>query len=122
MATSIVIKNYNHLNKSFGDWDTPEGKLVKNKDHYDRLMKENNMISYDKAMQQSKDSGLKPYVLSKNAWDIIKTAKQSKDNKGNVKLSDRTIDAMKKIGAIGKNIPKYMTREEMSTTKGGFLK
>lgn len=105
---AIIIKNYEHINRSLPNWDTPHGVHVKNKDHYDRLMKENNMVSYETMQQQAQSKKLKDYKLSKDAWEIIKTAQNSKDRKGNVKLSDRTISAMVKKGIIGKKIPDYM--------------
>lgn len=118
MTFQIIVKNYSHINKAFPNWDTPHGKLVKNKDHYDRLMKENNMITYEESVERSKNNGNKPYVTSQKAWDIIKSAKNSKDKNGNVKLSDRTIDAMKSIGAIGKKIPDYMKLPSAYQPKG----
>lgn len=99
---SIIIKNYEHYNRALGCH-------VKNKDHYDRLMKEGNYISYEESIERSKDNGKKPYNLSEKGWDIIKAAKNSKDKNGRVKLSDRTIDAMKEIGAIKtQKVPSYM--------------
>lgn len=106
---NIIIKNYEHINKSFGNWDTPNGKHVRNKDHYDRLMKEGGFISYEQSLEINKNSKLKDYTLSKKGWDIIKSAKNSKDKKGKVNLSDRTIDAMIEMGAIKKQkVPSYM--------------
>lgn len=117
----IIIKKYDHVSKAFGNWDTPQGRVVKNKDHYDRLMKENNMITFEESQQREKNQKLKPYVVSKKALDIIHSAKNSKDSKGRVKLSDRTIDAMKEIGAIGKKIPSYMNVPKMKSDMGGFV-
>lgn len=117
---AIIVKNYNHVNKAFANWDTKEGVLVKNKDHYDRLMKQNNMISYEESMERNKNNGKKPYVISKKALDIIKTVKNSADKHGKLKLSDRTIDAMVKMGAMGKKIPDYMKISGLNSEKGGF--
>lgn len=117
---NIIIKNYEHVNRSFGNWDTPNGKYVRNKDHYDRLMKENNYVTHEEGQEQNQGMGEKPYILSKKGWDIIRAAKNSKDSKGRVKLSDRTIDAMKEIGAVGKKIPSYMQLPSAYTGKGGF--
>ncbi len=115
----IIVKNYEHLNKAFGNWDTPQGVYVKNKDHYDRLMKEGGYTSYDESRSQDKGFKGKPYVTSQKALDIIKAAKNSKDKKGRVNLSDRTIDAMREIGAIDKKIPDYM-KMPSNTKSGGF--
>lgn len=119
---NFIIKNYEHFNKSFGNWDTPHGVHVKSKDHYDRLMKEGNYTSYDQAKENDKYLGKKPYVTSKKALEIIRCAKATADKKGNVKLSDRTLDAMKEIGAIGKKTPDYMKTKNLDTKKGGFYK
>ena len=97
----IVRQSYKHINSSLPNWDTPTGKYVKNKDHYDRLMKESGMISYEKAKGIANGPKTKEYKLSNTAQDIISAAKNSKDSRGNVKLSDRTIDALIKHGAIG---------------------
>ncbi len=115
----IIVKNYNHLNKAFGSWDTPQGKLVKSKDHYDRLMKENNMISYEESIDRSRNNGKKAYVLSKDAEDIIKAAKMKRGPDGKVKLDGKLGDALVKIGAINKKVPSYMNLPS-SYTKGGF--
>lgn len=118
----IIIKSYNHLNKAFPNWDTKEGVHVKSKDHYDRLIKENNMISYEESIDRSKNNGNKPYVTSDKAWAIIKAAKNCTDKNGKIKgLGDRTIKAMKEIGAIGKTIPEYM-KLPSNYNKGGFEK
>lgn len=115
----IVKQSYAHVNKSFPDWDSPQGRIVKNKDHYERLMKENGMISYEKAKEIASGPKRKDYILSKKAKSIIESAKNSKTSKGKVSLSSKTVDAMIKMGAIGKKIPDYMKLPSAYTT-GGF--
>ena len=44
---AIIVKNYEHFNRSLPNWDTPKGKYIKTKDQYDRAMKEAGMISYE---------------------------------------------------------------------------
>lgn len=116
---AIIVNNYAHINRSLPNWDSPYGKIVKSKDHYDRLMKENGMISYEKAQEIASGPKTKDYILSKNAKAIIEQARNSKDRRGNVKLSDKTVTAMVKMGAIGKKIPNYMKLPAGYTT-GGF--
>ena len=117
----IIVKNYAHVNKSFSNWDTPNGRIVRSKDHYERLCEEQGMISYEESIERSKDNGKKPYILTEKAKAIIQAAKNSKDSRGTVKLSDKTIDAMRSIGAINKNIPSYM-QLPTAYNKGGFQK
>jgi hypothetical protein len=111
----IIVKSYGHINKSFGGWDTPQGRIVKNRDHYDRLMKEQGMVSFEKAQEmadKAKEANIKPYVLSKTSQDIINSVRLSADRKGNVKLGDRAIKALIDKKAIGKKIPDYMKLPE----------
>lgn len=104
---NIIIKNYEHVNRSFGNWDRPDGKYVKNKDHYDRLMKEGNYIPYEQALDNQKNYKMKEYVPSKKAIDIVRAAKSMKRDDGKVHFSGNLIKAMKEIGAY-KEIPSYM--------------
>lgn len=119
---NIIVKNYNHFNTAFPKWDTPKGVYVKSKDHYDRLMKENNMVTLEQAQELNSSKKMKEYKLSNNAKSILDAARMTKDAKGNVKLGDKTIDAMVKIGAIGKKIPSYMKLPKDHYNVGGFSK
>lgn len=116
---NIIVKNYEHINRSMPNWNTPKGVYVKNKDHYDQLMKKNNMITHEEMMRRSENKNIKEYKVSKDTLAIIESAKASKDRRGNVKLSDRAIDAMIKKGAIGKKIPNYMKLPK-NIRQGGF--
>lgn|SRR3990167_618845 len=115
---SIIVKSYEHFNKSLPNWDTPKGKYIKNKEHYESELRKSGMVHVDNAGQTSKPK-LKDYKLSDKARSIISSASNSKDKHGNVRLSDRTIDALKEIGAIGNKIPSYMGKPD---GKGGFYK
>lgn len=116
----IVVKNYQHFNKSLPNWNTPQGVLVKSKDHYDRLCKEAGMVSYEKAKEMASGPKTKDYLLSKKAQSIIESARNSKDRNGRVKLSDKTVKAMAEIGAINKRVPSYMELPKAYQLKGGF--
>lgn len=114
---AIIVKNYSHLNKAFANWDTPQGKLVKSKDHYDRLMKQEGMISYEEMQRRAETKKLKNYEVSSDTRAIIQAAKNSKDKNGNIKLGDKAVQALIKKGVIGKKIPSYM--QLPSVYKGG---
>lgn len=112
----IVKQSYCHYNRSLG-------MQIKNKDHYDRVCKEQGMVSYEKAEElasNARKSKIKPYEISKDALAIIEAAKNSADRKGNVKLSDKTIQAMISKKAIGKKIPDYMKLPAVYNGKGGL--
>lgn len=103
----IIVKNsYKHINRSFSNWDTPNGKMVKDKDHYDRLCKEQNMISYEQAEENSKrNKEGKKYILSREAQEIINESKKLKGKNGVINLKERPklVEKMVKHGAIKDN-------------------
>ena len=51
----IIVKKYEHFNRSLPNWNTPKGVYIKSKDDYDRKLKEAGMVSYEK-MQQTVES------------------------------------------------------------------
>ena len=112
----IIVKKYEHFNRSLPNWDTPKGKYIKSQSHYKEELAKSGMKQTD-TFGQVMEAPRKDYKLSEKAREIINTAKNSKDKRGNVKLSDRTIKAMTEIGAINKKIPDYMGNPH---GKGGF--
>lgn len=121
MPNIIVKQAYNHINSSLPNWDCPTGRIVKNKDHYDRLMKENGMVSFERAEELAAQKKPKEYKVSEKALAIIKSAKNIADKKGNVKLGDRAIKALIDSKAISKKIPDYMKVPDGIKNKGGFI-
>lgn len=113
--TTIIVKNWEHVNRSLPNWDTSKGKYIKNKEHYESELRKSGMVHVDKLGQTSPK--LKEYKLSDKARSIISAASNSKDKNGNVHLGGRAIDALKEIGAIGKKIPSYM---KVPSGNGGF--
>jgi hypothetical protein len=96
---NIIIKDFEHFNKSFRAWNTPKGKYIRNKKEYIDTMKRQGMIPHEQAQEIAKKKQiLRPYVPSKNLRDLANSIKDRADKKGNVKLSDRQIDAMKEMG------------------------
>mgnify|MGYP003349363528 CR=1 FL=1 len=51
---NIIVKKYEHINRALPNWDTPTGKYIKDKDHYDYEMKKAGMVSYDEAKKKEK--------------------------------------------------------------------
>lgn len=110
----IIVKDYSHFNRAMG-------KYIKSKDHYDYEMKAGGYVDYDKANEMAdkyNKESKKAYVLSDKAKAIINAAKNGADRKGRVKLGDRTIKAMKEIGAL-KDIPE--SAPKAFHAKGGYL-
>ncbi len=114
--THIIVKNYEHFNRSLPNWDSPKGKYIRSKAQYQNELAKSGMKVVEKFGQTSEPKR-KEYVISQKTREIIKEVRQTKDKKGNVRLSDRQIDAMRQMGAIGKKIPTYMGKP---SGKGGF--
>lgn len=109
----ISIKNYEHVNRSFKNWNTPQGRYIKNKDDYDRAMKEEGMITAEES--ESKVKKLKDYNLSHDAEEIIRESR-NKIKSGGLKLSDGITQKMIDKGIIKKkgfgleHLPKHLQR------------
>lgn len=97
----VIVKNWSHYNSALGCY-------VKSKDHYDTLMKKGGFISQEEQNDRCKNNGNKQFVLSKDAEDVIRTAKLKRNSKGQVKLDGKLGDKLVKMGAINKKIPSYM--------------
>ena len=97
---------YKHYNRAFGC-------KVEGKAHYEYLMKKHGMVTQEVGDELAKQSREKKMnapkaELSKTAREIIQAAKSRADKHGNVKLGDRTIDALKDMGVAidHKHMPK----------------
>lgn len=119
----IVKSSYKHINSALGNWDTPVGKLVKNRAHYDQLCREQGMISYEQAQELAeKNKNGKEYKMSNEARQIIDSCKFYKDKKGNVNLKERPklVEKMVKHGTI-KDSSQYLKYLPAAyQPKGGF--
>ena len=112
----INVKKYEHMNKSFPNWDTKNGKYVSSKAHYEQLKQHYGMMDSDKAREiaeKAKEQKKKPYILSDKAKEVIEAAKQSSKN-GKLKMSDKLIDGMKEVG-VNFDVP-----EGLNPNEGGF--
>ena len=96
---------------------------IHSKDHYDKVCKEGNWVSYEQAQEiaeKSRKEKIKDYKISEESNAIIQYAKNIADKKGNVKLGDRAIDKLIEKKAIGKVVPEYMKLPSAYQPKGGF--
>lgn len=97
------------------------GKHITSKKHYQEEMARGGYMDFDKAcaladkVSEKRDNP--KFELSQKARDVIKAAENSKDKKGNVKLGDRTIEAMKEVG-VCIQVPSWCPRSLLKD--GGF--
>ena len=105
----IIIKRYEHFNRSFKNWDTSKGKYISSKKQYEEEMKRGGFVDYEKGSRIAEQNNIKNFDykgLSPEAENVIKAARLISDNKGNIKPSDRLIDGMKQVG-VKFNIPDW---------------
>ena len=119
MSFNIIIKSYEHLNRSFPKWDTPKGKYISSKRQYDEELKRGGFVEYEKGCriaEQKKSQKVDYKGLTPQAENVIRAAHNISDRKGHIKPSDRLIDGMKEVGVnfYNQNIPKHYRKE------GGF--
>lgn len=108
---------YRHYNRSLGCF-------VENKEHFIKLMEKGNMVPFEVAEQLAEDhdkkNPRKEYVLTSSAREIINSIKLTADRKGNIKLGNRAIRALREVGlfptdAQMENVDK-ITKEMMAKT------
>ena len=117
----IVKQSYNHINTAFKNWNTPRGRYIRNKDEYERAMKEEGMVTYEEAQERS-CKNLKEYKITKEAQEILRAAKSCAKSNGTINLKDRPklIEKMIKHGSIKKNIDYSNMLPSHYQPKGGF--
>ena len=89
----IIVKKYAHYNRALN-------KFISSKRDYNNEMARQGMVPFEEGKaiaEKAKAESMKKYELCQKSKDIISTVHAIKDSKGNVKLSDRTIDAMKEV-------------------------
>jgi len=111
MSSSMEDHKFRHYNNSLD-------MMIYSKEHYIQEMKKKRMLPFDvceelaEKWENKNDKGLTT-ELSPKADRIIRSLKLTSDRKGNIKLGDRAINALRKIGAI-------TGRVENFGTNGGF--
>ena len=94
---NIHVKNYEHFNKAFKNWDTPQGKYIGNKSDYEKALKEEGMVSTKEAdrLGLNKAPKRKEYKISRDALDLIESVKATVGKDGKVHPGDRAIEKLR---------------------------
>ncbi len=99
MSFRIIVRNYEHVNRSLPNWDTPKGKYISSRRQYEDELKRGGFVAYEDGLRIAEQSSKIEYKgLSTQAENVIKAARLSSDRKGRIKPSDRLIDGMKSVG------------------------
>jgi len=115
---NIIVRNYEHYNKAFKQWDSHQGKYISSKAHYQQELDRQGMITEKEADRLGLNTGpkRKDYKITQDTVELINSVAQTADKHGNVKPSDRAIDR------LNKNKPKYNhdALPKHYQDKGGF--
>ena len=93
----IIIKNYEHYNKAFRNWDCSKGRYIGSRADYERAMREEGMITEREAERQgmSDEGKRKEYKVSADTLALIESVKQTADKRGRIKPGERAVEALK---------------------------
>ena len=98
----IVVRNYDHINRSLGNWDTPKGKRITSKKHYESELKKQDMVSSEKAQElkakYDQEHKRKDYKPDKETREFYNYVKGTADKNGKVKLGGKALEFMKSKG------------------------
>ena len=95
-ANGIIVKQYEHYNRAFSGWDSPQGKYISSKADYQRELDRQGMITVDEAERRGMNSGAKrmEYVLEKDTKELIENVRQTADSKGRIRPGDKAIEKL----------------------------
>ena len=93
MDPHIKVPHYEHFNKALG-------KQLTSKKHYHEELKKAGCVQFEEGERIAEKARSKrpAYKLSEKAGNFLREVRQTADKNGKLKLSDRAIDHMKKIG------------------------
>lgn len=118
MSIGIVVKNYEHYNRSLGNWDSPKGKYISSKAHYERELAKQGMVPFDKAETTKTDPHKSYDGISKKAMEVCMAAKQMADKNGNIKVGSRLKKGMESVG-VSFDLSRLPKHYQDNPTKGG---
>jgi hypothetical protein len=117
----ILIKKYEHFNRSFRNWDSPKGRYISSRSDYEKAMREEGMIPYEQAKEIAQKEQAKreeyPNKLSPKAMSLLTSVNVKKD--GKIKLSDRQVKGLEAVGVKVK-LPDWLPKHYQE--KGEFVK
>lgn len=111
MSFKIIVRNYEHTNRSFPNWDTPKGKYIRSKRQYEEEMKRGGFVDFEQGNRVAEQTNkyLDNRELTPKAQAVIKAARLQTDRKGKIKPSDRLLDGMKEVG-VKFSVPDWCPR------------
>ena len=118
-ANGIIVKNYEHHNRAFSGWDSPQGKYISSKAEYQRELDRQGMITCEEAEKQGLNKGAKrqDYAITKDTQQLIENVRLTADANGNIKPGEKAIEALN--AKVNKKYNESAAPKDV-TTEGGF--
>ncbi len=103
LTNSQLNKHFGHLeDHQYRGWNSSLNTFVESKEHFIKLMERGGMVPFDIACELADEHDRKnprqEYALSPKAREIINAIKLTADTKGNIKLGNRAIRALREAG------------------------
>lgn len=94
----IKVNNYEHINRSFKNWNTPNGRYIRSKADYEKALHEEGMVTE----KQARDMGYtdtpktkQRYELSNKSKSLLESVRNTKDVNGKIRPTQRQIAELK---------------------------
>jgi hypothetical protein len=118
-ANGIIVKNYEHHNRAFSGWDSPQGKYISTKAEYQRELDRQGMITCEEAEKRGLNSGAKrhEYKITEDTQQLIENVRMTADANGKIKPGDKAVEALN--AKINKKYCEDAVPKD-APTEGGF--
>ena len=112
-SSQVIVKSWEHYNRALD-------VNITSKKHYFETLRKQGCCTWkegERLVAEAKRKKKKEYTVSKEALEVMQTARQSADFKGNIRPDEKLIDGMQKVGVRFYSSP-YVPKEFKE--KGGF--
>lgn len=116
---NIIVKQYEHFNRSLGNWDSPKGKYISSRAQYEKEMTKQGFVPFEQAESMKCDTH-KPYNgISEKAMKVCIAAKDQADKNGKLMIGSRLKKGMESVG-VSFNYYDKLPAHYNDIAKGGF--
>lgn len=109
MSLTIIVKKYEHWNKSFPNWDHPyKGKWIGSKEQYDKEMVKGGFVPFRETNPKESQ-----WIPSADLKRKLNQVMSMGDKKGNIEVTDGYVKMLKDSGM-------KLVKKDLPVEKGGF--
>jgi len=95
---NIIVKNYEHFNRSFGNWDSPKGKYISSRSAYEKELAKQGFVPFEQAEKMKVNTHKEYKGISTKAMEVCLAAKSMADRKGRLKIGSKLQKGMESVG------------------------